>query len=173
MLSAIVLAADASQKPVSPDALVRTLAALVPAAIEGLVRDVTLAGLAGAELAEIADHAGCEFTESADPSMILAHALKRARGPNVFLLRAGRAPEAGFIDEFSDFLARSDAGARGALMREKPETFWTRTLPALSAPAGLIASRQRMMDAGRGDLAALVRALRPQVTLRVRGRRVD
>ncbi|MDB5644321.1 MAG: uncharacterized protein JWN07_3638, partial [Hyphomicrobiales bacterium] len=112
MLSAIILAADARQAPVPPDALVRTLAALVPAAIEGLVRDVTLAGLAGSELADIADHAGCEFVESVDAGMIIAHALKIARGPNVFLLRAGRAPEAGFIDEIGDFLARSDAGAR-------------------------------------------------------------
>ncbi len=173
MLSAIILAADARQKPVSPDALVRTLAVLVPAAIEGLVRDVTLAGMAGSDLADIADHAGCEFTESVDPNMILAQALKLARGPNVFLLRAGRAPEAGFIEEIGDFLARSDAGARGALMREKPETFVTRMVPALSQPVGVIASRQRMIDAVKGDLVSMARALRPQVTLRARGRRVD
>jgi hypothetical protein len=173
MLSAIILAADARLAPVAPDALVRTLAALVPAAIEGLVRDVTIAGLAGRELASIADHAGCELTEGDDPSLLVAQALKLARGPNVFLLRAGRAPEAGFIDEIGDFLARSDAGARGALMRETPETFLTRTIPALSPAVGLIASRQRMMDAKRADLAGLVRALRPAVTLRARGRRVD
>lgn len=173
MLSAIILASDSRHAPVSPDALVRTLAALVPAAIEGLVRDVTLAGLSGSELAEIADHAGCEFTESADVATIIVNALKLARGPNVFLLRAGRAPEAGFIDEIGDFLSRSDAGARGALMRERPETFWTRTIPALSPAVGVIASRQRMMDAKRNDLVSLVRALRPQVTLRARGRRVD
>jgi hypothetical protein len=173
MLSAIILASDSRNAPVSPDALVRTLAALVPAAIEGLVRDVTLAGLAGSELAEIADHAGCEFTESAEAATIVANALKLARGPNVFLLRAGRAPEAGFIDEIGDFLARSDAGARGAVMREKPETFLTRTIPALSPAVGLIASRQRMIDAAKGDLVSLVRALRPQLVLRARGRRVD
>ncbi len=173
MLSAIVLAADSRHGPASPEAMVRTLAALVPAAIEGLVRDVTLAGPAGSDLAAIADHAGCEFTECMDPGQILAQSLKLARGPVVFVLRAGRAPEAGFIDEIGDFLARSDAGQRGALMREKPETFWTRMIPVLSPVVGLIASRQRMMEAGRGDLASLARALRPQVTLRARGRRVD
>ena len=173
MLSAIVLAADSRHKPASPEAMVRTLAALVPAAIEGLVRDVTLAGPAGSDLAAIADHAGCEFTECTDPGQIVAQALKLARGPVVFLLRAGRAPEAGFIDEIGDFLARSDAGQRGALMRDRPETFWTRTMPVLSPVVGLIAARQRMMEAGKGDLEGLVKALRPQVTLRARGRRVD
>ena len=165
MLSAIVLAADSRHKPASPEAMVRTLAALVPAAIEGLVRDVTLAGPAGSDLAAIA--------ECKDPGQIVAQALKLSRGPVVFLLRAGRAPEAGFIDEIGDFLARSDAGQRGALMRDRPETFWTRTMPVLSPVVGVIAARQRMMEAGKGDLASLVRALRPQVTLRARGRRVD
>lgn len=173
MLSAIVLTSDARLKPVAPDAVVRTLAALVPAAIEGLVRDVTLAGIGGGDLAEIADHAGCEFTESAEADRIIAHALTLARGPNVFVLRAGRAPEAGFIDEIGDFLARSDAGARGALMREKPETFLARLIPSLAPPVGLVASRQRMIDANRGDLASLVGAISPAVTLRARGRRVD
>ena len=154
MLSAIVLAADSRHKPASPEAMVRTLAALVPAAIEGLVRDVTLAGPAGSDLAAIADHAGCEFTECTDPGQIVAQALKLARGPVVFLLRAGRAPEAGFIDEIGDFLARSDAGQRGALMRDRPETFWTRTMPVLSPVVGVIAARQRMMEAGKGGSEA-------------------
>jgi hypothetical protein len=173
MLSAIVLAADSRHMPASPEAMVRTLAALVPAAIEGLIRDVTLAGLADSGLAAIGDHAGCEFTECTDPGDILARSLKLARGPVVFVLRAGRAPEAGFIDEIGDFLARSDAASRGALMRDRAETFWTRTLPVLSPVVGVIASRQRMMEAGRVDLEGLVKALRPQVTLRARGRRVD
>lgn len=173
MLSAVVLAANSRHAPVAPEALVRTLAALVPAAIEGLVRDVTLAGMAGSDLAEIADHAGCEFTESVDHAQILAQALKLARGTNVFVLRAGRAPSAGYINEIGDFLARSDAGLRGALMRDEPESFWTRTFPGLCPVSGLIASRQRMIEAGCSDLASLARALRPQVALRARGRRVD
>jgi hypothetical protein len=37
----------------------------------------------------------------------------------------------------------------------------------------LIASRQRMVDAKRADLAGMVKALRPAVTLRARGRRVN
>jgi hypothetical protein len=69
MLSAVVLATDLSRpRGASSEAVVRTLSALVPAAIEGIVRDVTLA-CAGdsAELRKIADHAGCEIVEAADP----------------------------------------------------------------------------------------------------------
>ncbi len=172
MLSALVLAADARTPQSAPDAVVRTLAALVPAAIEGLLRDVTLAGLAGSELAKIADHAGCEFLESAQGASVLSEGLKLTRGPHLLVLRAGRVPEPGFIEEIGDFLARSDA-ARGALMREAPETFLARTFPGLAPAVGLVAARQRMIDAQAQDLAGLVRALRPALTLRARGRRVD
>ncbi len=173
MLSALILAADLKNPPVKPDALVRTLAALVPAAIEGLVRDLTIAGLAGSDLSEIADHAGCEFSESVAAGEIVANGLKLVRGPHVLVLRAGHALEAGFIEEIGDFLNRSGAGERGALMRRKPEDFLGALVPALSPAVGLIASRQRLLDANAPDFATLVRRIKPRVTLRARGRRVD
>lgn len=173
MLSALVIATDGKDAPVAPDALVRTLAALVPAAIEGLVRDLTLAGLAGHDLASIADHAGCEFSESVAAGDVLSQGLKLVRGPHVFVLRAGHAPEAGFIEEIGDFLNRSGAAERGALIRQKAESFLPTLLPALSPVVGLISSRQKLVDAKARDFSALVRHVKPQVTLRARGRRVD
>lgn len=173
MLSALVLAADRNVPPTKPDVLVRTLAALVPAAIEGLVRDLTIAGLAGSDLAEIADHAGCEFSESVSPADILTNGLKLVRGPNVFVLCAGHAPEAGYIEEIGDFLGRSSAGERGALMRQKPESFLPTILPTLAPVVGVIASRQKIVAANAQDFASLVRHVKPQVALRARGRRVD
>ena len=48
MISALVLADDASfPQPASADAVVRTLSALIPATIEGLIRDVAVTGLDG------------------------------------------------------------------------------------------------------------------------------
>jgi hypothetical protein len=173
MLSALILAADGDRAPVSPDALVRTLAALVPAAIEGLVRDLAIAGLAGQDLASIADHAGCEFSESVAVSDVIGQGLKLVRGPHVFVLRAGYAPEAGFIEEIGDFLGRSGAGERGALMRQKPETFWPTLVPVLSPAVGMISTRSRMVETGAQNFASLLRQIKPQVTLRARGRRVD
>ena len=173
MLSALVLAADASTPQATPDAVVRTLAALVPAAVEGLLRDVTLAGLTGGDLAEIADHAGGEVSESATSDLIIADGLKCVRGPALFVIRAGHAPEAGFIEEAGDFLARSGAAQRGALIRERPETFLSRSFPSLAPAAGLITWRPSLSDSSLRDFASLVRAAKPQVTLRVRARRVD
>lgn len=173
MLSALILAADPHMSPAKPDVLVRSLAALVPAAIEGLVRDLTIAGLAGSDLANIADHAGCEFSESGAAEHVLSDGLKLVRGPHVLVLRAGHAPEAGFIEEISDFLARSNAMERGAHMRQKPESFWPTLLPILSPVVGLISSRQKILAANAQDFAALVRHVKPKVMLRARGRRVD
>ena len=173
MLSVLILAADGNQAPAKPEALVRTLAALVPAAIEGLVRDLTISGLAGADLAAIADHAGCEFSESAHASDVLANGLKWVRGPHVFVLLAGHAPEAGFIEEMGDVLNRSNAGARGALMRQKPERFLPTLLPILSPIVGVMSSREKMVQAQAVTFSKLVAQVKPQITLRARGRRVD
>jgi len=99
MLSAVVLATDLSRPlGASSEAVVRTLSALVPAAIEGIVRDVTLASAGDiAELRKIADHAGCEIAEAADPAGAIAAGLASARGDLLLILRAGYAPQSGFI----------------------------------------------------------------------------
>lgn len=173
MLSAIVLASDARMQPAAPDAIVRTMAALVPAAIEGLVRDVTLAGLAGGELGHIADHAGCVLSESGDPAEVLREALAAARGQKLLVIRAGRAPEAGFIEEISDFLAGHVSRSHGAIMRDRPDSFVARAFPRLAPVAALVASRDILLKGGVGSLADLTRGLRPAVTLRARARRVD
>ena len=157
MLSAIVLASDATMPPARPDAVVRTLAALVPAAIEGLVRDVTLAGLSGGELAHIADHAGCALSESADPEDVLREAFALARGSRLFILRAGRALETGFVEELMDLMAAREASERGALLRDAPETFIARAFPRFAPAAGLVAPRQHLQGLKATSLVALVR----------------
>ncbi|MDB5508387.1 MAG: uncharacterized protein JWL93_856 [Hyphomicrobiales bacterium] len=173
MLSVIVLASDARMQPALPDAVVRTLSALVPAAIEGLVRDVTLAGQTGRDLGHIADHAGCVLCESDDAHSVLGFALDAARGQRLFVIRAGRAPEAGFIEEISDFLSAKGRQPRGAVMRERPETILARAFPRFAPAAGLVAPRDIMLKAGAMSLEDLVRGARPALTLRARARRVD
>jgi hypothetical protein len=108
MLSTIVFCED---KPASPPArdlaelLARTLASLVTAKVEGLIGDVRIAGPAGTGLSLVANHAGCALIEAENEMDWLHLALQAARGPDVFLLRCGRAPEAGFIEEAAEFLA--------------------------------------------------------------------
>ena len=171
MLSALVLVRDVpGLRPVSPEAVVRTLTSLVPAAIEGLVRDVILAAPIGREgVRKIADHAGCDLIETRDGRLV-REGLEAARNPYVLLIRAGRAPEAGFIEELSDFLS---AGVRAAVMRDKPTTLVTRLFPGLAPIAALVASRDALLRAEAEDLALLARIARPELTLRCRARAVE
>lgn len=174
MLSALIIAADA-RVPVSasPEAMARSLAALVPAAIRGLLRDVTLAALAGAAQADsIADHAGCGLAEAASPQAVLAAGLARARGERILLLRAGYAPEAGFVEELADQFDRDPGSApRSAILHVRPETFLARLLPLLSPVEALIVRRA---DIGKNvdSLAGLRGALIAPMRFRCRLRRV-
>src|SRR5580704_2337689 len=127
MLSTIVFCED---KPADrpgrdlAEVLALTLASLVPAKVEGLLGDVRIAGPAGRGLSLVANHAGCALVEAENEADWLGLALQAARGPDVFLLRCGRAPEAGFIEEAGDFLvANSKAQSRAAVLRAAPESF--------------------------------------------------
>lgn len=183
MLSTIVFMEEwrAGTRP-GPDAveiLVRTLASLVKANVEGLVRDVAIAGPFGRDLATVADHAGCRLIEAANEAGWLRLALEEARGPDVFLLRSGRAPESGFIEEAGDFLAdakgakaSNDERARTARMSCAPESLIERLFPQSAPAAGLIAPRALLLQGPLEGFAGLARFIRPQTTLRTNARRI-
>ena len=172
MISALVLADDASfPQPASADAVVRTLSALIPATIEGLIRDVAVTGLDGRrELLKIADHAGCELILSADHAQLLPAALKAARCDLVFVLKAGFAPNPGYIEEISDRFQSSRAPS-ALLMRREPETFFTRLLPQFSPVAGFVTKRSAL-SAPR-DFNHALSSVKGGFTARVQLRRVD
>jgi hypothetical protein len=137
MLSTIVFCED---KPASPpgrdlaEVLARTLASLVTAKVEGLIGDVRIAGPARKSLGVVANHAGCALIEAENEADWLGLALQAARGPDVFLLRCGRAPEAGFIAEAGDFLAaNTKAQSRAACLRAAPENIVERIFPPAAA----------------------------------------
>ena len=172
MLSAIIIAADVRVPVlVGPDAVVRTLSALVPAAIEGLIRDVVLAAPSGnADLRKIADHAGCELAEADHPRDAIAAGLKRARGESLLVLRAGHAPDRAFLEELSDL--SGELGRRRAIfIRAMPETFLTRLLPTLARPVRLLAQRAALPSSAT-DLEALIRAAKPRSAMRATLRQV-
>lgn len=176
MLSTIVFC---EEKPASPptrelaELLARTLASLVTANVEGLLGDVRIAGPAGNDLKALADHAGCALIEAENEAEWLPLALEATRGPDVFLLRCGRAPQAGFIEEASDFLASNTKGhARAACLRAEPESFLERIFPSLAPIAGLIASRDLMLRAPLGGFPKLAGFVAPATTFHVRARRI-
>ena len=173
MLSAIVLACDQSApQPASLEAVARSLSALVPAAIEGLVRDVTLASAGESEdLRKIADHAGCEIAMASAPAGVIAAGLAAARGDLLLILRAGYAPQAGFIEEVADHYQRA---TRPDALRflAVPSGFLTRLAPGLAPVQGLVGKRAAL-DLSSPDLATLVRRAGAAPTARTRLRPVD
>jgi len=173
MLSAVVIAADrGSPHAASSEAVVRTLSALVTAAIEGLVRDVTLAaGEESLDLRKIADHAGCEIAMASDPAGAIAAGLASARGDLLLILRAGYAPQAGFIEEIADLFQRA---TRPNVLRFRavPDSLLTRLAPGFSPVQGLVAKRA-VLDPKSPDFATLVSRAGAAPTARARLRRVD
>jgi len=174
MLSTIVFCADeADRRARDPlETLARTLGSLVGANVEGLLGDVSIAGPADSGLGIVADHAGCALIEGACEEDWLGLALEAARGPDLLLLRSGRAPEAGFIEELSDFLADSSEGFRAARLRAAPETFYERLFPDRAPVAGLIAPREFCLRAPVSRFQTIVHFVRPAATLRARARRI-
>ena len=170
MLSTIILCAPfgASSSRDPSEGIVRTLAALVPAVIEGVIRDVTLAGSAAHGLARLADHAGCAFVEGANPADWLGQAIQVAKGPLLFVLDEGRAPESSFLEEAEDLMRFSE---RYALLHKEPETMVTRLLPRLAGPAGIILPREDCVGKSFDSVKSLMQLAKNPRHLRAFARR--
>jgi glycosyltransferase involved in cell wall biosynthesis len=113
MLSVIIPTRDSER------ALVATLAALVPAAIEGFIAEVVIAdGGSRDDTAAVADVAGCKFKVLEGPlGRRLKTAAAAARAPWLLFLRPGTVLDAPWIGEARAFLARPARSACAATFR--------------------------------------------------------
>lgn len=86
--------------------VVATLAALVPGAAAGLVREVLLVDRSGTGVIErVADVAGCRFLGfEGTRAAALAAGAHKARGPWLMFLHAGAVLDAGWIEETAQFI---------------------------------------------------------------------
>jgi hypothetical protein len=102
MLS-VILSTEGLEQPA-----VATLAALVPGAAAGVVREVLLVDRAGGDVIErVADVAGCRFLRfEGSHAAALAAGARQARSPWLMFLRAGAILDAGWIDETAQFMQR-------------------------------------------------------------------
>lgn len=104
-------------------ALAATLAALVPGAVEGLVRDVIVVDRGSTDGTErVAEAAGCRFMARAT----IGEAVNAARGEWLLCLEPGACPQPGWIDALSRHMAEHDrpayfrrAKARNASLLER------------------------------------------------------
>src|SRR5512141_948062 len=87
---------------------VATLAALVPGAAAGIVREVLLVDRGGSSVIErVADVAGCRFLASdGTRAAALAAGARQARSPWLMFLHAGAVLDSGWIEETSQFIQR-------------------------------------------------------------------
>src|ERR1700752_5339477 len=101
----------------SERALVPTLAALVPGATAGIVREVIVAdGGSRDKTEEVADIAGCRDIASNLPvSARLMKAARDARGGWLMCLNAGAVPGSTWIDETIAFVEKTGAEPRAAV----------------------------------------------------------
>ena len=85
---------------------VATLAALVPGAAAGVVREVLLIDRTGNGVIErVADIAGCRFLAfEGSHAAALAAGAAQARGPWLMFLRAGAVLDSGWIEETTQFI---------------------------------------------------------------------
>src|SRR5215471_8558112 len=93
---------------------VATLAALVPAAASGLIREVLLVDRAGNDVIErVADVSGCRFLPfEGSHAAALAAGARQARAPWLMFLRAGAVLDTGWIDETVQFIQSVAASGR-------------------------------------------------------------
>ncbi|ACB95895.1 hypothetical protein [Beijerinckia indica] len=179
MLSAIVFCGDEyasrlSRRGTKEDdfdiaqAMVSTLTGLVPAHVDGLLRDMIIIGPAGHDLALIADHAGCGLVEAETEAEGFAAAIAMARGPGLFLLKAGFRLETGFIEECRRHLRQGDDPLPLCIKGRRPETLFERLWPTRRPLAGLILPRGNGTMRPGETFASLSQRYRKEKPLRCR-----
>ena len=113
MLSIIVPTLD-SERP-----LARTLAALVPGAIDGLISEAIVADAGSSDAtAIVADAAGCTFIAvEGRPGRRMRMAVTKARAPFLLFMRPGIVVDANWVGEARRFVERSSAAPCAAVFR--------------------------------------------------------
>ena len=116
MFSIIIATSDSER------ALVPTLAALVPGATAGIVREVIVTDAGSRDKTEeVADIAGCRFLTSGEPlGARLNAAASEARGDWLMFLEPGVVPGPAWIDETIAFAERANSDVRAAVFAPEP-----------------------------------------------------
>jgi glycosyl transferase family 2 len=143
MISVVIFTRD------SEVLLASTLAALVPGAVAGLVREVIVADGGSTDgTAAVADVAGCRFFASTEPlGAQLSTAAAMARAEWLLFLRPGSVPGSRWIDEVQRFMQEhrhNQPPTRAAVFRSRPSrSRVTTSLSLLAAAMGAMPRPER------------------------------
>jgi cellulose synthase/poly-beta-1,6-N-acetylglucosamine synthase-like glycosyltransferase len=141
--------------------LASTLAALVPGAVAGLVREVIVAdGGSTDATATVADVAGCRFFTSAESlGARLSMAAAMARANWLLFLRPGSVPGSRWIDEVQRFLQEAQQDGppkRAAVFRPRPSrSRVTNALTFLATAVGALPRPERGLLIAKSHYEAL------------------
>jgi hypothetical protein len=158
----IILATNDSERAIVP-----TLAALVPGATAGIVREVIVADGGSRDGTEkVADIAGCGFLVSREPAGArLKAAARGARGDWLMFIRPGAVPAFTWIDEAFAFIEKTGADEQAAVFAAQAESglaavFRNLTGRAAAAQQALIIRKSFYLAlGGHGDSASPEAAL--------------
>src|SRR5215207_1980124 len=150
-MPSVIIPTDGLEQPA-----VATLAALVPGAAAGIIREVLLVDRSGSSVIErVADVAGCRFLASEGPrAAALAAGARQARSPWLMFLHAGAVLDSSWIEETTQFIngvsgsGRARAGIFRYARSPYAETrfsdgfkFLARLISGPSAEQGLLIAR--------------------------------
>lgn len=164
MISVVLLGSGpANGQACTSGAAVRSLAALVSGAVEGVIRDVQLlAPTAAPDLAKVAEHAGCAYA-AGDLTVLVPRAVADARSGSVLLLAAGTSFDRAVTDEMADVVTRhGDWLAGGMALKSVGTGPLGRMLPRFAATVGVLAARDRLAGVAAATMPAVWRAVRPR-----------
>lgn len=141
------------------EALARTLASLVGAAVEGVVRDVLVCDRGSTDHTEgVAEHAGCVFMANGD----IAAAIGKAKGGWLLMLEPGARLEGDWMPAVLDHVATATMPACFSRSRGERTPFLSRFLrPRGPLADGLLISKRQATALAKpgGDAASIARGL--------------
>ncbi|MGD9915460.1 MAG: glycosyltransferase [Rhizobiaceae bacterium] len=142
------------------EALARTLAALVPAAVEGMVREVLVCDRGSSDQTlYVAEHAGCRFIAEGG----LSAGMAQARGDWLLLLQPGARPQPGWVESVSAHVARQTGAARFTRSADDRGNLLARLLRRRARLAdGLLVTKRQALAVKAADSESLARAVRTQ-----------
>ncbi len=147
MLS-VIIATDGLEQPA-----VATLAALVPGAAAGVIREVLLVDRPGSEaMARVADVAGCNYIATdGSRAAALAAGAAAARSSWLMFIHAGAVLDAGWIDEAAQFVhsVASSGQPRAGIFRYARSPYavtgWRERIHAVARMLGLPSADQGLL----------------------------
>lgn len=120
--------------------LVRTLGALVPGAVEGIISDVTILDDGSEDgTRKVADTAGCNLYDSQE----LSNVIGKMRGEWVLMIEPGAKPLNGWIEGLGEHISNGDMPARFSPSRNYRHPFYKRIFSKSSALEYGVLARRR------------------------------